>query len=99
MAPEYEYSGAMPTPSGHWPTARQIPKEWGKLVQDPFSPPPYPSHPPTSHVPATGERSLLAKIGIAFGCVLAAVLILSGLGVLGVMVLLATGSIQLFPNK
>lgn len=73
--------------------------ERGKLVQDPSSPPPLPSHPPTSHVPATGERSLLAKIGIAFGCVLAAVLILSGLGVLGVIVLLSTGSIQLFPNK
>ncbi|AZQ70230.1 MULTISPECIES: hypothetical protein [Streptomyces] len=68
-------------------------------MQDPSSPPPYPSHPPTSHVPATGERSLLAKIAMVLGCALAAVLILGGLGVLGVMVLLATGSIQLFPNK
>lgn len=33
------------------------------------------------------------------GCVLGGVLMLSGLLVVGVMVLLWTGSIQLFPNK
>lgn len=67
---------------------------------DPLSPPDS-SRRSASRRSATRERPLacLATIGTVFGCVLAVVLVLSGLGILGVMVLLSTGSIRLFPNK
>ncbi|WP_330456493.1 hypothetical protein OIB37_06075 [Streptomyces sp. NBC_00820] len=45
------------------------------------------------------RSSPLQRIVTVLGCVLGGVLMLSGLLVVGVMVLLWTGSIQLFPNK
>ncbi|MFF7727134.1 hypothetical protein [Streptomyces sp. NPDC008001] len=70
-------------------------------MRDPSPPPPDPEYRSALRGPATGEQTpgCLATIATMVGCVLAAALILAGLGVLGVMVLLMTGSFQLFPNK